>query len=481
MALARARLAMEEADAGPAPMQGGDAGALSAAAGGLVEGLPIIGPVIKGGVDRGVAGLRAMTGEGDYASELARVQEASRRTQEAHPIATGAGNVAGAVAGTVPMVMAAPAAFGAGSAPLAVRSVASALSGAGLGGADAAVRSGGDLEAAKEGAMWGAGLGGLGPGVGAGVGQVARALMNKVRPGATAPSVKELKAGATNLYDEAEASGVSATKPQTADLAADMHTIATEEGLISPTGRVSEAYPKASEALRLFDDYAQGEMTVPQMQTVRKVLTDAASNPDGAERRIASIMLRRFDDFVDPLAPPLAEARGLWSQASKSEMVAKALKKAERRTETSGTGGNVDNAIRQNFRAILDNPKKLRGFSDQEIEAMERVVRGSFGRNALRQVGRMSPTTGGLSAMLNLGATVMNPAMAGFGGVGLVAKTLADRGTKAGVRNLDEMIRSGGNIPQSPEALLARQRTEELVRLLMSSSPLVANQLQPVQ
>ncbi|MER9658561.1 hypothetical protein [Mesorhizobium sp. M0159] len=76
----------------------------------------------------------------------------------------------------MPAVLAAPEAFGAGQAPLYIRSLYSALTGAGIGGADAGVRNG--LEAVPEGAAWGAGLGALFPGIGQligkGVGTVAQ-------------------------------------------------------------------------------------------------------------------------------------------------------------------------------------------------------------------------------------------------------------------------------------------------------------------
>ncbi len=90
--------------------------------------------------------------------------------------------IAGSVAGTVPMIMAAPGAFGAGAGGLFPRTVASAATGSALGGADAAVRSGGDPEAIKQGVYWGGGAGLAGPLAGDAIGASLRTATNLFRP-----------------------------------------------------------------------------------------------------------------------------------------------------------------------------------------------------------------------------------------------------------------------------------------------------------
>jgi hypothetical protein len=107
---------------------------------------------------------------------------------EAHPNVDTGLNVVGGVAGTIPAVMAAPAAFGAGGGNLLTRSAMSLASGAGIGGTDAAVRSDGDPSAIKSGVEWGAGAGLLGPAagkaVGSGVGAILKALQQRAVAGA---------------------------------------------------------------------------------------------------------------------------------------------------------------------------------------------------------------------------------------------------------------------------------------------------------
>ncbi|MFK5600260.1 hypothetical protein ACFZ8E_25155 [Methylobacterium sp. HMF5984] len=155
----------------------GVAGDGAAAVGrGIIDGVPVVGPYLTAGVNKAVAGVRALQHDTKYSDELRNVENFGRATAAEHPIADMAGQLAGGVVGTLPLVAAAPAAFGAGAGGLAARTGASLLSGGVLGGADAAVRNDGDLAATKDGALIGAGLGAAGPIAGRLVGKAVTAM-----------------------------------------------------------------------------------------------------------------------------------------------------------------------------------------------------------------------------------------------------------------------------------------------------------------
>jgi hypothetical protein len=101
-----------------------------------------------------------------YERSLAMQQGMDAAFQEQHPYIDAGLSMTGAVAGTIPAIMAAPAAFGAGGGSLAGRSLISGISGSMLGGADSAVRSEGDADAIATGMMMGGGAGLAGPAVG---------------------------------------------------------------------------------------------------------------------------------------------------------------------------------------------------------------------------------------------------------------------------------------------------------------------------
>lgn len=186
---------------------GGFAGDASAAVGrGLVNGIPVVGPYALSGLEHAAAGVRSLQSGEPYADELKRVQGFSQQTADAHPYATTAGEIGGGVVGTAPLIAAAPAAFGAGVGGLGVRSLASMGTGAVLGGADSAVRSGGDLDIARQGAITGAAFGAAAPAAGATIGAGIRKFYDLVG-GMRAPESGFGSAATRMLGEDTAASG----------------------------------------------------------------------------------------------------------------------------------------------------------------------------------------------------------------------------------------------------------------------------------
>lgn len=150
----------------------GQAGAGGAS---FLEGIPVIGPAILGGVQRAAAGIGSMIDGESYDTNLKQAQQTTQDAQAANPVTSTVGGIAGSVAGTIPMVAAAPAAFGISGASLPARMLAAGASGAVVGGADGGIRDG------VEGAVWGAGLGGglglAGPVVGDMAGKAVRSVL----------------------------------------------------------------------------------------------------------------------------------------------------------------------------------------------------------------------------------------------------------------------------------------------------------------
>lgn len=178
-----------------------DGGAGLAGVTSAIEGMPVVGPFARQGVEAVSASIgSALTGQ-PFEQVRGEMSGMVDEAQAAHPIASTVGGVGGAVLGTAPMVMAAPAAFGAGGGGLLARTLASMGSGAALGGADAGVRSGGDMEAIKSGTIWGGGLGALGPAVGKAVGAGTNALASRLGGGSGAERAFSRAAGADAIDD----------------------------------------------------------------------------------------------------------------------------------------------------------------------------------------------------------------------------------------------------------------------------------------
>ncbi|QTO00589.1 hypothetical protein J8E27_11820 [Brucella sp. 458] len=137
---------------------------------------PLIDPLLPDSFQK----LPGSTWDERYKQAMDIQQGKDKAFEQEHPYVNTGLNITGGVAGTVPMIMAAPAAFGAGGGGLAARSAASAASGAAMGGADAAIRSDGDIEAAKKGALMGFAAGAAGPAVGQAVGAGVRKVSNAI-------------------------------------------------------------------------------------------------------------------------------------------------------------------------------------------------------------------------------------------------------------------------------------------------------------
>lgn len=363
---------------------------------------------------------------------------------------------------------AAPFAAGANSAGQVASILATGLGG-GVGGATAQQIAPDNIGAEIAGEL----IGGLG--TGAAISGLANRSARQAAEKAV-PSIDDLKAQASDLYAQAEARGVVADPAMTTSLADDITKIARDNELITPTGRIAEAYPKAREALQLMRDYAGYDMNPTQMQVIRETLADAAFGTDGKEGRIAKKMLSAFDDFVSPLAPELAEARKVSSRYLKAGTLERARELAGARAGQF-TGSGFENALRTEYRNLDRRIIKgqEQGWSPEQIQAIQNVSRGTPVQNTARNIGKLAPT-GVVSAGLGSGV----PFMIGnaVGGPGLGAASAAatmgagfagrEAATRMGLRNAEiaELLaRSGGALPNSSNPAI----TEAVIQALIGS------------
>lgn len=297
------------------------------------------------------------------------------------------------------------------------------------------------------------------------------------------PTIEALKDEASDLYARAEARGVVAGPQQTTTLADDISKIARDNELITPTGRVSEQYPKAREALNLMRDYSGHNMNPTQMQVIRETLSDAAFTTEGNEGRIAKKMLSAFDDFTAPLAPELKQARAVSQRYIQAQNLEKLRRVAEAGAGTY-TGSGFENSLRNEYRK-LDKAiagGRAHGWSPEMESAIADVSRGTKAQNAARYVGKFAPTgvvsatgTAGIGAMAGnvVGSPVIGGAL-GVGGMGagMLGRTAA---TRMGLRNAEiaELLARSGGTMQSTTNQGVR---DAIARALLGESAMLATQ-----
>ena len=194
---------------------------------------------------------------------------------------------------------------------------------------------------------------------------------------------------------------------------------------------------------------------VTELQGIRRI-PDASD----ADKRAADAFIDRVYNFVerpnpeDIVSGPAVSAgrlhesgRGNYAAGKRSEVIGREVTSAERQAASANSGQNLGNALRQKARTVLENRRKNLGFNADELAAIEGVVMGTRGRNAMRDIGNnLKNAIYGASAGIGAGY-LANP----FLGLGVAGGLqAAGRGLKAGERALtrgalreaDELIRS---------------------------------------
>jgi len=280
---------------------------------------------------------------------------------------------------------------------------------------------------------------------------------------AAVPTIPELKQQASDLYTAAQNNGVTAAPQQTQDLANQISSIAQKEGIITPQGRVLQSFPKAQDAINLTSDYANAEMNPTQMQSVRKLLSDAAGNADPTEARIGMLMRNAFDDWTAPLSPELAQARGMARRYISADKLETARELATANS-SQPSGPSLADAIRTQYRNLDRQIIKGQenGFTPGTVAAIQDVARGTPASNVAGYASKLAPTS-----LVRLGVAeglpfafghlVGGPALGGLlaggsTGIGLLGRLASNRMATNAADMAELVARNGGPLP-SPTAL----------------------------
>ncbi len=220
--------------------------------------------------------------------------------------------------------------------------------------------------------------------------------------------------------------------------------------------------------------------------------------PDAAA---ANLSLRYLDEYltqhlpsnpnevlagdISQAVPILKAAQGNWAALKKSGEVERRLTLAELQAAKSGSGGNVENAMRPRIAEILTKPKGSIGYRPDELAKVEEIVKGTPLRNTLRIVGKAG-VAGGLDLLLH-GATAIGtggaslpyqlPVLIGGTSARLAGQALTSRA----IGRLGGMIRARSPLARSlqPIQLSPPSRRDLLAAALLRQGQSVPYQVQP--
>jgi hypothetical protein len=269
-----------------------------------------------------------------------------------------------------------------------------------------------------------------------------------------APTVQELKGQAGQQYKFAEDVGAVFKKNSYNQFANKIESTLAKEGLDKTL------QPRVFAALERIKDTKGGNVSLENMEILRRIGQAAGSSTDASERRLASILVDNLDDFVETAQPgqlakgsseavkALTDARDLWKRAKKTEIIDDLVSSADLRAEANFSQSGMENALRRKLVNLADNPKALRAFTKEEQNAIKVAAKGGPTQNLLRFVGKLAPTgivSGGGS--VGLGYLAGGP----IGAVGLpLAGGIARQGaTQLGLRNIEQLRNrlATGNAP----------------------------------
>lgn len=416
----------------------------------------------------------AIQGKGfNLSDNYNRILEQQRADQESyneeHPYRTMAGQAAGLLTG-VGTLPAAKVMQGAGMLPKVVNS---AVTGTGYGALGGALQDADTLQDRAENtartALFGGAIGATAPVLAKGVGKM---LGGRAAP---APTADALKQQATQAYQRADNAGLVLKPDEFANMADDIAST------VSQSGFHPKIHPKVAAALNEFEKGKAMRPSLGNIELLRRTMGSAAKSIEPDERRIASIAIERLDDLMENIQPnqvasgrandaidALKEARALWAKTRKTETIQTMMERAKNRaSQFSGSG--FENAMRTEFRQLAQSPKRMRSFSNEEQEAILKVVRGGKIENALRMVGKYAPTNplyaaGGALLGHTAGGPLGAVGALAVPAVGAAARVGATKMTASNIDAVDDLIRRGYKPGQTPRSLGIEEAIKRLLQ-----------------
>lgn len=334
----------------------------------------------------------------DTALDTIRVEQGAFR--QAEPAAAMGGEVLGALLGPV---KGGGAFINAGTGTAARVGRGALVGAAGAGAYGFGEGEGGIANRAASGAM-AAPVGLVAGGALIGAGQAFNALRNAASRNPALreamPTLEGLREAASGLYAKAREMGGELSEGQVSAMTKGI------SARINEAGFDRQLHPRVAAVVdRLTSE--TGPKSLQEMEILRRVAGNAAASLQPDERRIASQIIDAIDDAVDDMgggSAALGAARETWSRLRRMETIDEAITKA-------GLTDDFASGLRNQFKILLRNPRRLRGFSEAQKAAIRAVAMGGPVSNGLRHLGKLLSPTGISGAALTGGAA--------FSGAGL--------------------------------------------------------------
>jgi len=284
------------------------------------------------------------------------------------------------------------------------------------------------------------------------------------RTKAKVPSAADIKGQASQLYKQIDDAGVLIkTEP---------YNQFVNKVKVDIGSKVREARnPKIADAIKELDEATGSAKTLQKMQDLRESISSLKMSSEPSDRMFAGKIVEELDDFMEKLdttklvAPAqgdleaiklVPQARNLWKQARKSELLDEIYRKAEIKATDPYDDVAFASKLRSEFKNLAANKNKLRGFSAEEVKAIEDAAKGGKVENALRAFGKplqgsilQGQNVASLSLPALIGLKIGGPAGAIIGANVVpaskaVSRRVAGQLGKQNLQNVIDTIKTGG-------------------------------------
>tara|TARA_R110000772_G_scaffold4094_1_gene14437 strand:+ start:1966 stop:3612 length:1647 start_codon:yes stop_codon:yes gene_type:complete len=273
----------------------------------------------------------------------------------------------------------------------------------------------------------------------------------------SAPTRESLKTASSALYKSIDDMGVTvAPGPYSRAVSSITKELKRKGGHPKTTPKAMAALDELTNSI----DPMAPPPKLSDLDTYREIAKAAAKSIEPREQMLGKIIINKLDDFVDKAAvnkhlkgggdptkvgEMYKQARDLWGRQKRSEMITNAVETAQNRAS------GIENGVRVEFRKIVDNPKKAKWFTKEELGDMRVVIRGTKGANYAKAIGRLAPigTSGATNMLSSLAGIGVGASFGGTAGavlvpaVGMISRPLARRLTLNNARFAESVIRAG--------------------------------------
>lgn len=213
---------------------------------------------------------------------------------------------------------------------------------------------------------------------------------------AKVPAAADIKAQATQLYQQIDDAGVL--------IKSEPYNQFVNEVKVDIGSKVRPARnPKIADAIKELDEVTGSAKTLQKMQDLRESISSLKMSSEPSDRMFAGKIVEKLDNFIEKLdttkliAPAqgdleaiklVPQARNLWKQARKSELLDELYEKAGFQPNAKYDDVVFATKLRDQFKNLATNKNKLRGFSPEEVKAIKDAAQGGRIENALRAFGK---------------------------------------------------------------------------------------------